>query len=101
MVSSPNVVLGLRELDLVGHGLSLICGLLFRLWRRCLNLLFVGEGLGCLITSFVVFIEMCSAVPAKRSYTKCFNLFIGFPGCCLVSRPDVKGVCVRCVRTQA
>ena len=67
VVGSLSVGLGLGELDWVGHGLLLICGVLVQLWSCCLNLLIVGEGLGCWITYFLVFIERCSCVPAKTS----------------------------------
>ena len=56
-VGSPRLVLSLGGLDLVGHGLSHVFGVIVRSLWRCFNLLVVSKNLGCLITSFVIFIE--------------------------------------------
>ena len=50
-------MLSLGGLDLVGHGLSHVFGVIVRSLWRCFNLLVVSKNLGCLITSFVIFIE--------------------------------------------
>ena len=50
VVGSLTMLLYLEEFDSVGHRKLLICGVL------CLDPLVVGEDLGCLIVSLVVFI---------------------------------------------